>query len=480
MLSADPALTHRCPSFIFAPVALGAHAMPSFSVGLAQVEDRLRSVRRRLNLLIVQDAIYLAGSAVFAAAALLIGLSMWREISLPSESAWLGIPTVAIAGTAAALQMYRRWVSLSAVVHWADRRAELDDRLTTLLFDAPQVRTSSLHPVLLEQILAAAPRWDIDRLAPRRVPRSVFAFAAALAALIVTAYFARPPAVPTSAAAALHPQTSREAQDAAQPRGAAGSRPAAGQSGLGPSQIGRPAQAGTDGAQLAAAAIGDLGEHRNLATVGSGGDSRGAGRSSDPVNGGDGAEKDSSGSTAETTAGGRERLDTKTSSATDAKEPGTELRGNAPSANPVHAADHPPGSGTGTRPDAAASAPSASNSTGNRPSGGTGSRPGGGAAAAGGAPGAEATGLFAAQASGEAPSGSPHPMPVPLGAFSTLASTRSDPQRPDPSGGAIPGATASHRPATLPEEQIPDAPLQKADIAPEHEPLIRRIFTPEQ
>jgi hypothetical protein len=43
----------------------------------------------------------------------------------------------------------------------------------------------------------------------------------------------------------------------------------------------------------------------------------------------------------------------------------------------------------------------------------------------------------------------------------------------------VPFEAARQAPPSLSDEQIPDAPLQKVDVAPEHETLVRRIFTRE-
>ena len=71
------------------------------------------------------------------------------------------------------------------------------------------------------------------------------------------------------------------------------------------------------------------------------------------------------------------------------------------------------------------------------------------------------------------------PMRIKLGAFAahapepdrTAATTRR-PARCRP-----PAAPPWRRSPPLADEQIPDAPLQKADVAPEHEAMVRRIFT---
>ena len=70
-------------------------------------------------------------------------------------------------------------------------------------------------------------------------------------------------------------------------------------------------------------------------------------------------------------------------------------------------------------------------------------------------------------------------LPLKLGAFSAMAPNQVEPQRQAPPVGAVPFEAAPQAPPSLSEEQVPDAALQKADVAPEHEALVRRIFTRE-
>jgi hypothetical protein len=70
-------------------------------------------------------------------------------------------------------------------------------------------------------------------------------------------------------------------------------------------------------------------------------------------------------------------------------------------------------------------------------------------------------------------------LPIKLGAFTTMAPSQVEPQRPAPPLSTLTGASATHADSTaqLSDAQVPDAPLHKTDVAPEHEAIIRRIFT---
>jgi hypothetical protein len=102
--------------------------------------------------------------------------------------------------------------------------------------------------------------------------------------------------------------------------------------------------------------------------------------------------------------------------------------------------------------------------------------PGSGSAAAARARGAPACGLFGNPTEAHVPTGRSQNLAVTLGALSTVAPSGAEPQRQDSPVGDAAGADA-HAPPSPADEQIPDAPLQKAEVAPEHEALIRRIFT---
>ena len=82
---------------------------------------------------------------------------------------------------------------------------------------------SPLKQLLLEQILAAAPRWDVDTLVPRRVPRSAYRPARqSLAALDRHRFFVRPPRDATARraphASRIPDQPTRRITAEAQPR----------------------------------------------------------------------------------------------------------------------------------------------------------------------------------------------------------------------------------------------------------------------
>jgi len=77
---------------------------------------------------------------------------------------------------------WRHWSNVRTVAHLVDERAQLTDRLATLVDLHLRPRASRLAPVLVAQTLALGARWQAQRIVPRRVARSAFLLLAALLA----------------------------------------------------------------------------------------------------------------------------------------------------------------------------------------------------------------------------------------------------------------------------------------------------------
>ncbi len=471
--------------------------MPSFSVGFAQVEDRLRFVRRRLNLLTLQDALYLSGSLVALAIALVVVAALRGRATLFAVAVWAAAGAVAAAIVTAALRVRRRWLSVEQVVRFADRQAALDDRLATLLIDPPRARTSGLKNLLLEQILTAAPRWDIDTLVPRRVPRSALILAAALAALIATSFFARPPAPPQTASAmrqhpsgadadgqVLRPHAATQGADVAGHRSAGAAMDVAGLQG---GHTGfAPRASSTSGNETGAAArtgVAGQGAEQPLPSqrgphgVSSSASSAErvpddmASQLQDAIRHALGAEGSDQTKPGE---GGAGRLeDIRQADATAKRGARSERSGTDPLSSARRGTDPLNAARSDTDPlnkDAS--------STGDQPSSAGENAPGVGSAATAGAhPGQAAGELFGNESGARLGGIGSESLSIKLGAFTAMAPSQVEPQRQMPPAGNLPVGRADRSAAPPADEQIADAPLQKADIAPEHEALVRRIFT---
>jgi hypothetical protein len=179
--------------------------MPAITLGLAEVEERLRALRRRLNSATAQHSIYLGASSasLLVAAVVVVGL---RASAPTFRLVACGSALLAMIITAASLgYARRRWLDLQHTAHLVDTRAELTDRLSTVVDLRLRPRPSRLAPVLVAQALALGTQWQAQRIAPRRIPRSIFLLVASLLTLAATALVERrtPPQVPSPTTATV-------------------------------------------------------------------------------------------------------------------------------------------------------------------------------------------------------------------------------------------------------------------------------------
>jgi hypothetical protein len=185
--------------------------MPAITVSLEEVERRVRQLRRRLNAVAVQHCIYLSASAALLVCAALLCLGLHASTITFRFAWWTGAAAVTATLAWCAFTLRTRWFDREAAGWLADRRANLGDRLTTLLALRRRPRTSSLTPVLLAQTLGLGERWQPKKLAPHRVPRSVFGMIASLAVFTLALFFA--PETPPAPAAVPAPAHERASQD---------------------------------------------------------------------------------------------------------------------------------------------------------------------------------------------------------------------------------------------------------------------------
>ncbi len=184
-------------------------------------------VRRRLNSVAAQHSAYLSLSVLLLVSTLII-ISGLLSSAVAFRIATWGGTAVSIGVIAGAVVLARRrWLDLQATAQLIDRRGQLTDRLTTLVDLRTRPRASRLAPVLVAQTLALGARWQAQRIAPRRVPRSVFVLLASLLALVSTVLIARrtppPPASEESdAATSLASQTLDHPASLKAPQRAAG------------------------------------------------------------------------------------------------------------------------------------------------------------------------------------------------------------------------------------------------------------------
>jgi len=165
--------------------------MLNISLRVAEVEARVHLVRRRLNAFTLQHVAYLAGSIVILITAILIVVGIRAPATVFRVAAWISIAAIAVTVALAAWWAARRWIGLGDAAVLTDRRADLSDRLTTVVSLRSQPQASRFMPLLVTQALDLRERWRPRSIVPRGIPRSIFMFVAALALLASTAFLER-------------------------------------------------------------------------------------------------------------------------------------------------------------------------------------------------------------------------------------------------------------------------------------------------
>jgi len=161
-------------------------------------------VRRRLNSVLIQHWLYLCASAVVLVMAALIAVGLRGSSATFRVALWGAVIASVGAAAGCALALWRRWLDIQATAHLADRRAQLTDRLATLVDLRRRPRATRLAPVLIAQLLALGPQWSPSQIVPRRVPRTILLLVASILALGSTAFLVRPELPPQPQASAAN------------------------------------------------------------------------------------------------------------------------------------------------------------------------------------------------------------------------------------------------------------------------------------
>jgi len=214
--------------------------MPAITLGLAEVEERLRALRRRLNSVTAQHGIYLGASLVTLLVTAVIVVALRASASTFRIAAYASALLMMVIAAACLAYARRRWLDMQCTARLVDVRAQLTDRLSTLIDLRLRRRSSRLAPVLVAQALALGANWQPRQIAPRRIARSILLFIASLLALASTALLERrtlspvpsPATATTEKLAELSPAATSGAQGnsdvwAAEQAGKAGGREAA-------------------------------------------------------------------------------------------------------------------------------------------------------------------------------------------------------------------------------------------------------------
>lgn len=179
--------------------SVDAERMPAITLGLAEVEERLHGLRRRLNTLTLLHVGFVTMTVVCLVAAAWVAVGVRGDVQSFRSVTWLSLALLAAAAAGALMAVWRRWLDESATAKLVDARGQLTDRLTTLMDLRRRPRPSRLAPVLIAQTLALGERWRPQRIVPRRVPRSIVPALLSLLALTASPLVApEPPPPPPS------------------------------------------------------------------------------------------------------------------------------------------------------------------------------------------------------------------------------------------------------------------------------------------
>src|SRR5262245_44560247 len=144
------------------------------------IRQQLARVRRRHTLHETQRGLYLVVGTLGAAVTLVVLLALrgsLRGFAAGSAAVTgLAVPSIVLIGR----RVGRGLLGAARSAAWADRRAELEGRLVTVLEIGrrdPGRQEAFFWPLLLEENVQRLATWRPERLVPRRLPRAARATA---------------------------------------------------------------------------------------------------------------------------------------------------------------------------------------------------------------------------------------------------------------------------------------------------------------
>ncbi len=139
---------------------------------LDTVRAQVTRCRRRANAFVSQRALYTIGGFVLAAFCLLIGLAFVLPRVWYAATAWGMIAALTGCAVSALVKARNDWIPRRRASITIDRRVGLEDRLATLALR--QEHDSLLWGVLLRDNLRLLSRWSPQSFVPRAVPHSIW------------------------------------------------------------------------------------------------------------------------------------------------------------------------------------------------------------------------------------------------------------------------------------------------------------------
>lgn len=162
-------------------------------LALADIEDRLRRIRARFNLYIIQHNFYRLGVALSLGVALLILGAFLLPPWVFTLAAWPLLGLLAFSFLFFLRRSVTDWSNLTVAARRIDAQAGLKERLSTLVAQLTagiigKEPPSTLWPHLLRDNLDHFSNWEVKKVAPSRIPWSFlpFLFALALALLVAS------------------------------------------------------------------------------------------------------------------------------------------------------------------------------------------------------------------------------------------------------------------------------------------------------
>jgi hypothetical protein len=154
---------------------------------LASIAAQASGVRRRSNRFVIARAACVAGGSMLLTFALLVASAFVLSQTHYALGTWVVVSILAVVVLACVRNARRAWMPKDDVALRIDRRAQLQDRLATLVAAPTRARQSKLWDVLLRENLQLLPRWEPRRLQPRTMPRSIWFFVLSLVVAALTA-----------------------------------------------------------------------------------------------------------------------------------------------------------------------------------------------------------------------------------------------------------------------------------------------------
>lgn len=161
-------------------------------LALAEIEDRLRRIRARFNLYTLQHHFYRLGAALSLGVALLILGAFLLPAWGFTLAAWPLLGLLAFLFLFFLRSSILDWSNLTVAARRIDAQAGLKERLSTLVAQLTagvigKEPPSTLWPHLLADNLRHLPGWEVKKVAPSRIPWSLWPFLLALALALFVA-----------------------------------------------------------------------------------------------------------------------------------------------------------------------------------------------------------------------------------------------------------------------------------------------------